>query len=81
MYIWAIAIIIILWLVWKFYPNTEQYVSKREKAELISHWWRDTADPEYTKYKEDIPHSDIVEYRRVKMADDKSVDKIEKLIY
>ena len=44
----------------------EDYVSKKEKANVIYNWFSKNSHPKYTNYKSDISDSDIVEYTDIK---------------
>ena len=73
---------IVIYLIYK-QLIAEGFSSKREKAEAINNWWSRESSPTYKEYKNEIPHSDIVEYGKVKnlkKTGDVSVDNIEKLI-
>jgi len=74
----AAAVIVCLYFI--FYQ--EKYETKREKAKALSKWWtKHNANPEYSDYKRDVEHSDIVEYNRVKKSTGlKSAEMIESLI-
>ena len=75
-------LLIVIYLIYK-QMMSEGFSSKREKAEAINTWWSNESSPSYKEYKNDIPHSDIVEYGKVKdlkKSGGLSTDNIEKLI-
>ena len=75
-----VIIIICIWLY--FQPTSEQFASKREKAQVIYDWFN-TNEPKYVNYKQDLAKaSNIVEYEDVfilKQKNKLSVDNIEKM--
>jgi hypothetical protein len=61
----AAIIVVIVISIYVLRPR-ENYVSKREKAEVISEWWKKEKSPNYNAYKSAINDSDSVEYYKIK---------------
>jgi len=48
--------------------SSTKYVSKEEKANVITEWFNKNPDPKYINYKHDVEDSDIVEYLDIKQG-------------
>ncbi len=60
--LWLIVVIMIV-VLWKIF-KAEQFASKQEKSWAIYNWFQQNKNPEFVKYKRELPQSDIVEYDR-----------------
>lgn len=63
-FICGFLVCIVLILLWKNFQG-ENYVNKQEKANTILSWWEGGGD-KYSKYKREVPDSDVVEYNEAR---------------
>lgn len=50
------------------YLSHEGYENIDQKATTIAAWWSSPGDHTYSRYKQEVPNSDIVEYMSAKNA-------------
>lgn len=60
--LFIVLLLIIIWLLTQS-QSKEDFATKKEKAEIITQWFRNNPNPTYTQYKQDFQAgTNIVEY-------------------
>lgn len=75
----VIFVIIVALYIYRTYYS-EGFESKREKAQAIHKWFKDNKSPTYTRYKTEVPNSNIVDYEAVRLLPELTVNAIEAVL-
>jgi hypothetical protein len=85
MYLCCMCIILTILIIYILKNRTqhEHFSTQHQKAQAIYNWFMTHPNPQYIRYKRDLPDSDIVEYEDVRglmNARQLSVEAVKKII-